>query len=311
MTLKAKLIKNGLILHNCVNITPYWLLGLVEGEGYFSVSPNQLRFGVGLTSGELVVLEGISEFLLSLPGKYKIGRKDTNVVGISVDKKAKDDNSKPMAKLSSSKADYLTNVLIPFFDSLTLFSKKKLDYVDWKLILKLKNNGQHFTEEGKDVISLIAARMNNYRLSTSLKSQIGSLDPNLTTRALNLISSPSNYEIQADGKVLIKSSGTYLKGRGNIGVLAIDEKGVEIFNFNSIESCASFFNVHSRTINRRLDRPTSPSCEAAPKISLLAEHCTPQKSPEPQKSPIFGVFGVLGFSVQEGREVCLTMRGKI
>jgi len=40
-------------------------------------------------------------------------------VGISVDKKAKDDNSKPMAKLSSSKADYLTNVLIPFFDSLT------------------------------------------------------------------------------------------------------------------------------------------------------------------------------------------------
>ena len=77
-----------------------------------------------------MVLEGISEFLLSLPGKYKIGRKDTNVVGISVDKKAKDDNSKPMAKLSSSKADYLTNVLIPFFDSLTLFSKKKLDYVD-------------------------------------------------------------------------------------------------------------------------------------------------------------------------------------
>jgi len=76
---------------------------------------------------------------------------------------------------------------------------------------------------GKDVISLIAARMNNYRLSTSLKSQIGSLDPYLTTRALNLISSPSNYEIQADGKVLIKSSPTYLKGRGNIGVLALDE----------------------------------------------------------------------------------------
>lgn len=102
--------------------------------------------------------------------------------------------------------------------------------------------------------------MNNYRLSTSLKSQIGSLDPNLTTRALNLISSPSNYEIQADGKVLIKSSGTYLKGRGNIGVLAIDEKGVEIFNFNSIESCASFFNVHSRTINRRLDRLRREVC---------------------------------------------------
>lgn len=88
--------------------------------------------------------------------------------------------------------------------------------------------------------------MNNNRLSTNLKRIQGILDPNLTSRALNLISSPSNYEMQADGKILIKYSG---KGRGNIVVLAL-----EVFNFNSIQDCASFFNVHSRTINRRLDR---------------------------------------------------------
>lgn len=74
-----------------INITPYWLLGLIEGEGYFSVSPNKLSFGIGLISGELEVIQAISEFLLSLPGGYKITRKDTNVIGISVDNKAKDE----------------------------------------------------------------------------------------------------------------------------------------------------------------------------------------------------------------------------
>ena len=71
-------------------------------------------------------------------------------------------------------------------------------------------------------------------------------------RALKLLSSPSNYEVQPDGKILIKSLGTCFKGRGKIGVKVLDEKG-ELYNFNSIKDCALFFNVHSRTINRRLD----------------------------------------------------------
>ena len=34
-----------------------------------------------------MVIEAIQKFLLNLPGRYKITRKDTNVVSISVDKK--------------------------------------------------------------------------------------------------------------------------------------------------------------------------------------------------------------------------------
>lgn len=34
----------------------------------------------------------------------------------------------------------------------------------------------------------------------------------------------------------------------------MDGEGKLIFNFNSIKDCALFFNVHSRTIIRKLDQ---------------------------------------------------------
>ena len=75
-------------------------------------------FGLGLTEVELDVLKAIQKFLLNLrasgEGEYRITRSDSNPVSLMVDSKAKDANSKPMAKLASLKADYLTNVLVPF-----------------------------------------------------------------------------------------------------------------------------------------------------------------------------------------------------
>jgi hypothetical protein len=97
--------------------------------------------------------------------------------------------------------------------------------------------------------------MNNNRLSTSRVNQDKTTGLcNLNERIFNLLSTPSNYELQADGKILIKSLGIYLKGRGNISVIALDEKGEVKFHFSSIKNCALFFNVDSRTIIRRLDK---------------------------------------------------------
>lgn len=212
-----------------IKITPYWLLGLVEGEGYFSVASStfRLEFGVGLTAGEVEVLKGIQKFLLDLPGQYKITRQDTTVLGLWVSSKAKDENSKPMARLYTYKTDYITNVLVPFFDSLIWLSKKELDYKDWKLILRMKNQGKHFMDEGKELISLIANGMNNNRLSSNLSKKGSNLSlssEKIQKKAIKLLSLPSNYELQPDGKILIKSLGSYLKGRGNVGVKVLDEK---------------------------------------------------------------------------------------
>ena len=107
--------------NHSIKITPYWLLGFVEAEGYFSVAStghNRLEFGIGQTLSELPVLEAIKKFLLSLPGGYAITRADTNPVGLNIDKKPKNENSKPMAKIQVYKTDYIKNVLVPFFDNL-------------------------------------------------------------------------------------------------------------------------------------------------------------------------------------------------
>ena len=238
-----------------IKITPYWLLGFVEAEGYFSVtSPSRLTFGIGQTLSEINVLKAIKEFLLSLPGSYKITRKDTNVVALDQDSKAKNEKSKPMARIQINKSDYILNVLVLFFDSLTWLSKKELDYNDWKLILTLKSQGKHFTEEGKEIISLISKRMNRNRLST-VSPQPKEIA--IEERIQKLLAAPSNYEIHPNGKILIKSSGIYLKGRGNISIEVFDDEGLLVYDFDSIKECALFFGVSTRTIVRKLDNNTS------------------------------------------------------
>jgi len=234
-----------------VIITPYWLLGFVEAEGYFSVATksHRLEFGIGQTATELNVLEAIQEFILNLPGSYKITRSDTNAVSLNLDNKAKNANSKPMAKIQVYKTDFITNILVPFFDNLNWLSKKELDYIDWKWILAIKNQGKHFTDEGKELISLISKRTNRNRLSTNL-AKPSVID--LQVRVSNLLASPSNYDIHPDGKIWIKSSGVYLKGRGNVAIKVLDDKGILIYSFDSIKQCAIFFGVSDRTINRRL-----------------------------------------------------------
>lgn len=75
-----------------------------------------------------------------------------------------------MAFITVNQTDFLTNVLVPFFDSLIWLSKKEKDYKDWRLILNIIREGKHFIDEGKELISLIAKGMNNNRLSTNLAS---------------------------------------------------------------------------------------------------------------------------------------------
>lgn len=240
-----------------IHITHYWLLGFIEGDGYFSFNRQDysLKFGIGQTSQEIDVLEAIQKFLLGLPGKYLIKRNNTNLVKLGTYNSAKGREGKPMTFITINQTDFLINVLIPFFENLIWLSKKEKDYQDWKLILNIIKQGKHFTAEGKELISLITNGMNNNRLSTNLASigKESSSMMDIKERALNLLSSPSNYEVQPDGRILIKSLGTNLKGRGNVGIEVLDEKGELIYHFSSIKDCALFFNVHSRTINRRLN----------------------------------------------------------
>lgn len=67
LELKNQMNKNKVDLNEeCdIIITHYWLLGFVEGDGYFSVNPKtcSLKFSIGQTSQEIAVMEAIKNFL--------------------------------------------------------------------------------------------------------------------------------------------------------------------------------------------------------------------------------------------------------
>ena len=96
--------------------------------------------------------------------------------------------------------------------------------------------------------------MNRNRLST-VSPQPKEID--IEERIQKLLAAPSNYEIHPNGKILIKSSGIYLKGRGNISIEVFDDEGLLVYDFDSIKECALFFGVSTRTIVRKLDNNTS------------------------------------------------------
>lgn len=99
--LKDKMNKNRIDFNqpegHSINITPYWFLGFVEGDGYFSVEPKtcSLKFGIGQTSREMCVLEAIQKFFLDLPGKYSIKRNNTNLVKLGEYNQAKGRDHRP------------------------------------------------------------------------------------------------------------------------------------------------------------------------------------------------------------------------
>lgn len=237
-------------------ITPYWLLGFVEGEGYFCLKKTKmslnLEFGLGQTKSEYSVIEAVTKYLLKLPNVDTLIKKrhTTKFVKHVLDRKAKNIRSKPMTHIRVNDMHYIRYILVPFFDKLIWFSKKEKDYIDWKTILNYIIQGKHLTQEGQDIILFINSRMNTRRLSTNIPSI---LPENLEERIEKLKEAPSNYEIHSDGRIYIKSKGVYLRGRGNVKVEVFNEKDLLINTFNSIKECAIYFKVDIKKISRRLN----------------------------------------------------------
>lgn len=159
-------------LDHQIYITPYWLLGFIEGEAWFHVRSQTsiLTFGLGQTNIQKPIIEAIAQFLnnLIIENSSGLTYNSTNLP-FKVNTKSKYKNSKPFVYIQLSQLDYILKVFIPFLDSLHFLSKKGLDYKDWKFVAFLRKDGKHLTPEGKVIIANIRTRMNNYRLSTKIK----------------------------------------------------------------------------------------------------------------------------------------------
>ena len=276
---------------NHIKITPYWLLGLIEGEGSFHLWRTTLTpvFSISLTKVQQPVIEKIIEFLTNNLDKHSQFKAiNTKVFNLSIEKAR--GNSKAKVKLAIFQIDYLFNIFIPFLESLNFQSKKKLDFNDLKLITTLIYQGKHLKPEIKDFILECSYTMNNFRLSTFnnlAKTQPNNkgnyLKPTLTTpltdtslkdEVCEAVARPEEFEfinlrsaslLQLAAEQYLNLPPVYIKtNEGRIinietGDLVRDTFVVEVIKtdgtillFSTVTECALFFNISRSVIYAKL-----------------------------------------------------------
>lgn len=253
-------------------ITPYWLLGFVEGDGSFSIIKKNylVRFSLSQSAKDLVLLERIQEFLhkLAIDSDVVIKGID-NIMDLIKIYSYKGSSNQVLYNLQIAHSDFLKYVLIPFFDSLIFLTpsapagpqarrgKKKLDYKDWKAVLKLKEEGHHYSEEGREIIEWILSQINNNRLTSSrISSPHTEGEASLfKVRLDKLLSGSSNFEVKEDGRIFIKSLKKYYTSGKTIGVQLQDVNSETVINsFVSLTECAKFLGMSLSTLHRRIRR---------------------------------------------------------
>jgi hypothetical protein len=189
------------------NITKYWLLGFLEGDGWFSFTLRTKTWEFGIAQkGNKALLEAIAEFLQNLASQDELIYSENN--NSSVANIYPNKNLGDVYFMVIRRHIILEKLIIPILDPLTWRTKKYLDYCDWKAILNLCNKGFHYIPEGKDLIERILNQMNSNRLSTS---KVPTIDRTLLhTEIVELLSEPSNYDIR-NGKKYIKSLGRHVR----------------------------------------------------------------------------------------------------
>jgi hypothetical protein len=147
-------------------LNPYYITGFTDGEGCFfvGVSPDsksktgyrvKANFQIGLHLKDLALLEQIQLFF----GVGKISKLGAESVQFRV------------YALEDLK------VIIHHFDKYPLLTNKQSDYLLFKEVVSLMQEGKHLTLEGLNKIVSIKAVLNNREISDNLKLALPNIEP--------------------------------------------------------------------------------------------------------------------------------------
>ena len=137
-----------------------WVVGFVDGEGCFFVGINPhpemtSRFQV-LPEFTVVQHQRDIQLLHALKQFFGCGVVRRN-------------HGDRMAYRVRS-LDHLSEKIAPFFEKHPLKSKKRVDFIKFRKVLQLMNQGEHLEPDGIEKIRAIARTMNRDRKSTRLNS---------------------------------------------------------------------------------------------------------------------------------------------
>lgn len=231
------------------NITPYWLLGMVEGDGsFYAIFRNNsisLKFDISQSNLDLDLLVAIKNYLNSLAAAKGLIKQDRSYLDAS------DFTSISKTNLKITHTLFIGKVLIPFLDDLTFLSRKGLDYKYWVFIFKLREKGIHHIPEGAELIDSIFSQMNERRYST-YKGERRDMDPSILQAKLDkFLNGPSNYVLK-EGKVWVVSLNRFLKNTSATGVEMLDETGAIIDGWRTITECAQSIGLSREGVQKRI-----------------------------------------------------------
>ena len=137
-----------------LRLNPEWITGFIDGEGCFHIGiskHNDLRIGYQILP-ELTVVQ--HERDLDLLHELR----STMNCGV-VRRNHGDRFCWRVRNLKN-----LSEVIVPFFDKYPLKSKKYLDFLKFKKVVIMMQDGKHLIEDGFQKISKIASEMNRAKL---------------------------------------------------------------------------------------------------------------------------------------------------
>lgn len=232
------------------SITPNWLLGFTEGDGSFFVTTTGLGLNFTLTQAgtDFDLMEKIADFFNNLASfKSNSQERPAKVY------KYKELSLQPKKEcdLKISSVDYIRDNLIPFFSGLTWHTKKHLDFLDWTTILKLKDLGLHYSDDGLELIKKIMSQMNSKRLSSLDLSKINRDSLELEISEILNNANSSNYEIR-EGRVWIKSLNRFQSQFKGVPIKLFDSEGNLLAIYPSLLKCSKEMGILRHTLMYRL-----------------------------------------------------------
>lgn len=249
---------------NHIKISPYWLLGFIEGEGSFYLNRSNFTpaFSLSLTQLQKPIIEKIIIFLASnLDSHSYIKANSTKLFNLSIEKPRNGANG--IVKLKISQIDYLFNIFIPFLNTLKFQSKKKLDFNDFKYITTLIYQGKHLIPEIREFIIQALCdsnNMNNLRLSTynnldlplqEVKdADLINFSQGYLQQKEKYLNKPAIYIKNNEGQIINSITKEVIRDTYVIEVIKLDNS---LSTYPSIKDCALAYEISRSTIYLRLN----------------------------------------------------------
>lgn len=136
-------------------VNPWWIAGLAEGEGCFSVDINKnstMRLGEAVQLNFNITQLGSNRIILDAQVEY------FGCGHVVINNRA---NGTFMYRVRDFSD--LTNIIIPFFNQYPLVGNKNLDFADFCAVADLMRFKTHLTIAGLDQIKSIKSKMNRGR----------------------------------------------------------------------------------------------------------------------------------------------------